>query len=101
MTVGDGCSLYLGSTGTSMRTGVEPSPGTFDMNHLTVANGGEITYASDVTDKSITVNVGFGLLIYISMYFAVFKKHLRPLLTWKMLGLRKYSYMTSVIYLSS
>ncbi|WAR26294.1 hypothetical protein MAR_011998 [Mya arenaria] len=57
MTVGDGCSLYLGSAGTTTRTGLDANPGTFDMETLTVAAGGEITATPDLTGADNEINI--------------------------------------------
>ncbi|WAR25690.1 hypothetical protein MAR_011394 [Mya arenaria] len=61
MTVGEGCSLYLGSSGTSTRTDVPPNPGTFDMDSLTVSAGGEITATHDLTGRENRINIGLNI----------------------------------------
>jgi hypothetical protein len=57
MTVGDGCSLYLGSQGTTKRTGLTSTSGKFDFVELTVAAGGEITSTHDLTGVSDAINI--------------------------------------------
>jgi hypothetical protein len=57
MTVGDGCSLYLGSTGSTTRTGVSPESGTFDFDEISVAAGGEITSTWDLTGANDVINI--------------------------------------------
>lgn len=57
MTVGDGCTLYLGGTGSTTRTGVSPLSGTFDFEDITVAAGGEITSTGDLTGTTDSINI--------------------------------------------
>ena len=48
LTVGDGCHLYLGSTGKTKRSGFVSTTGIFDFDSLTVAAGGEVTATSNL-----------------------------------------------------
>jgi len=57
MTIGEGCRLFLGATGTAFRTGIPALPGTFDVNELTVAAGGEITATHDLTGVNNRINI--------------------------------------------
>ena len=57
MTVGESCSLYLGSAGTTVRTGLIANPGLFYFESLTVAAGGEITSTADLTGTSDEVHL--------------------------------------------
>ncbi|KAH3816393.1 hypothetical protein DPMN_117909 [Dreissena polymorpha] len=52
MTVGDGCSVYLGSSVATTRTGVVEDPGTFDLVNIVVAAGGKITATPDLTGET-------------------------------------------------
>ena len=61
MTVGDGCNLYLGSTGNTQGISTVSPRGVFDFETLTVKAGGEVTVTYDLTGASsimeITVSV--------------------------------------------
>lgn len=57
MTVGDRCSLYIGSQGTTKRTGLTPTTGIFDFVEITVASGGEITSTHDLTGVNAAINI--------------------------------------------
>lgn len=57
MTVGDSCSLYLGSQGTTKRTGLTSTTGKFDFVEITVAAGGEITSTHDLTGVNDAINL--------------------------------------------
>lgn len=57
MTVGENCVLYLGSAGTTIRTGLAPNPGLFDFEALTVAAGGEVTSTADLTGANDEIHL--------------------------------------------
>ena len=52
MTVGKDCHLYLGSTGSTKRSGFVSDTGIFDFDALTVAAGGEVTPTHDLTGEN-------------------------------------------------
>ena len=52
MTVGRDCHLYLGSTGSTKRSGFVSDAGIFDFDALTVAAGGEVTPTHDLVGEN-------------------------------------------------
>ena len=61
LTVGHSCHLYLGSTGTTKRSGFVGTAGTFDFDRLTVAAGGEVTPTSDLTGANNKVKLAVSI----------------------------------------
>lgn len=61
--MGDGCQLYLGSSGKTKRSGFISSTGIFDFDSLTVAAGGVVTATSNLVgaDNKIKLAVSFKL----------------------------------------
>lgn len=57
MTVGENCVLYLGSAGTTIRTGLAPNPGLFDFETFIVAAGGEVTSTADLTGANDEIHL--------------------------------------------
>ena len=55
MTISKDCHLYLGITGSTELANKE---GLYKFAFLTVADGGEVTSASDVNDKSLGFDIG-------------------------------------------
>ena len=61
LTVGDGCELHLGLTGTIRSTGFMGNPGIYRFDHLNVAAYGEVTHLPDAdwTKQNLTIIVSF------------------------------------------
>jgi hypothetical protein len=55
MTISQGCRLYLGLTGSTELANKE---GVSHFHTLTVAEGGEVTSATDVDSKTLTMMIG-------------------------------------------
>ena len=55
MTVGNGCRLYLGLTGSTL---LAMNEGKYKWNSLTIGDGGELRSTSDVGRNALTLEVG-------------------------------------------
>jgi len=59
MTVGDGCQLFLGPTGTTRQTNYVSEAGIYTFEGLTVAAGGEVTHipGAPTDERNLTIVV--------------------------------------------
>ncbi|KAL4226615.1 hypothetical protein ACF0H5_014598 [Mactra antiquata] len=57
LTVGDGCTLYLGQEVSTSRTSVTPETGLFDVEELIVNAGGSVTSTLDLNDETDQIRI--------------------------------------------
>ena len=69
--MGDRCHLYLGSTGTTKRSGFVGMSGIFDFEKLTVADGGEVTATGDLVNENNRIHLAVSIILRSSYCFTL------------------------------
>ena len=62
LTVAESCKLYLGSSGTTKRSGFIGTTGVYDFEGLTVAAGGEVRPTLDLVGKDNKLQIAVSSL---------------------------------------